>query len=111
MSGTTAEQARVVLVTAPDLACARQLARGLVEQRLAACVNLLPGVESIYRWRGALESAHEVLLLVKTVAGRMGEIEGFLRAQHPYELPECVALVPGEIEARYRAWLEAEAGA
>lgn len=111
MSAGGAELARVVLVTAPDLAVARALARGLVERRLAACVNLVPGLESVYRWQGAVENANEVLLLVKTAAERLPALEDFLAAEHPYDLPECIALEPARIEPRYLAWLLAEAGA
>lgn len=109
MSGSGDQQARVLLVTAPDLECARALARGLVERRLAACVNLVPGLESIYRWQGAIESAKEVLLVVKTGAARVGEIERFLAAEHPYDVPECIALEPASVERSYLAWLLAEA--
>jgi len=110
MSGTGIELARVVLVTAPDLACARRLAHGLVERRLAACVNLVPGMESIYRWQGAIESSSEVLLVVKTAAGRMGEIEAYLESEHPYDCPECIALQPARVERAYLEWLLAESG-
>jgi periplasmic divalent cation tolerance protein len=109
MAGTGVELARVVLVTAPDLASARSLARGLVEQRLAACVNLLPGVESIYRWKGTVESSSEVLLLVKTAAGRLPALEAFLESEHPDEVPECIALQPARVERAYLDWLLAEA--
>ena len=104
------DAARVVLITAPDLETARRLARGLVDGRLAACVNLVNAIESVYRWRGAVESANEVLLLVKTRADRVAQIEGFLAREHPYELPECLVLAPEHVEARYLAWLLAETG-
>jgi periplasmic divalent cation tolerance protein len=110
MTGSGVELARVVLVTAPDLASARTLARGLVERRLAACVNLMPGLESIYRWKGAVESSNEVLLLVKTAAGRLAALEAYLEAEHPYEVPECIALQPARVERAYLDWLLAEAG-
>lgn len=95
----------MVLVTAPDLDTARALARGLVERRIAACVNLVPGLESIYRWRGALESANEVLLLLKTSAARLAELERFLADEHPYEVPELVAFAPEQVAAAYGRWL------
>jgi periplasmic divalent cation tolerance protein len=103
-----AEEARVVLVTHPE-AGAEDFAAGLVERRLAACVNLLP-VRSVYRWQGAVERAPEVLLVVKTVAGRLPALERHLRERHPYDVPECVALDPVRVEPGYRAWLVAEAG-
>ncbi|MBK7643540.1 MAG: divalent-cation tolerance protein CutA [Planctomycetes bacterium] len=108
MSGSGSEDARVVLVTAPEIGVARALARGLLERRLAACVNLLPGLESHYRWKGALESASEVLLLVKTRAAHLPRLEAFLAQEHPYECPECIALEPAHVERSYLEWLLAE---
>ena len=108
MSAALAETIRVVLVTAPDLAAARTLARRMVEGRMAACVNLLPAVESVYRWQGALESANEVLLVIKTSAERLAELEGFVAREHPYEVPEFVVLDPSHVGANYLAWLVRE---
>lgn len=102
------DQARVVLITAPDPATAERLAREMVEQRLAACVNGIPGAFSVWRWQGAIERAEEVLLIAKTEAGRLPEILAWLERSHPYEVPECVALAPAEVSPRYRAWLSAE---
>jgi periplasmic divalent cation tolerance protein len=98
--------ARVVLITHPARG-ARAFARRLVEERLAACVNLLP-LESIYRWKGAIESSREVLLVVKTRAPRLAPLERFVAREHPYDLPELVALEPAHVEPRYLAWLAAE---
>jgi periplasmic divalent cation tolerance protein len=103
--------ARIVLVTAPDATVARDLAHGLVERRLAACVNLLPQVTSIYRWQGAVEEASEVLLVIKTNAARVDAIERWLADEHPYDVPECIALVPAQVEAKYLAWLMSESSA
>lgn len=100
-----ASRARIVLVTAPDEAVARKLARALVDGRLAACVNLVPRVTSIYRWRDAVEEASEVLLVIKTTTERLPEIERTLAEQHPYDVPECIALVPEHVEATYLSWL------
>lgn len=105
--GLRPEAARVVLVTAPDAQVARALARRMVELRLAACVNLVPIASSIYRWQGRIEEEPEVLLLTKTTAGRLEELERFLAREHPAEVPECVALRPSEVEGRYLAWLTA----
>lgn len=101
-------EARIVFVTAPDESTARRLARGLVEERLAACVNLLPGALSIYRWQGALEESAEVLMVVKTTASKLAAAERWLDEQHPYDTPEFVALTPAAVEAKYLAWLLAE---
>lgn len=101
------EDARVVLITAPDEAIARELARALVEERLAACVNLVPGITSLYRWDGALCEDAEWLLLVKTRARHLADLATRVRALHPYDVPELVALEPAAVEASYLAWLEA----
>jgi periplasmic divalent cation tolerance protein len=106
-SGGGAE-ARVVLMTAPDLQSAEAIARALVERRLAACVNLVPGVRSIYRWKGAIEDASEVLLVAKTVAGRLGALQEALGELHSYEVPEMVALEAERVAPRYLEWLRAE---
>ncbi len=95
-------------MTAPDLALARSLAHALVEQRCVACVNLVPGVQSIYRWQGQIEESSEVLLVAKTTAGRIADLMRQLRELHPYEVPECVVLEPRDVEAKYKAWLIAE---
>lgn len=98
--------ARVVLVTAPDLSVARDLARGLVERELAACANLVPGIRSIYRWEGKIEDEEEVLMVIKTTAARLDALERWVVEAHPYDTPECVALEPAAVEARYLSWLE-----
>ena len=97
-----------VLVSAPDDASARRIARALVEERLAACVNLLPGVHSIYRWKGAVEEASEVLLVAKTRAARVAALAARVRALHPYELPEVVALPVADGSRSYLRWVLAD---
>jgi len=82
----------VILTNLPDRESAMKLARGLVEQRAAACVNVLGECASFYRWKGAVESAAEVPVLIKTRAARYDEVEAAIRALHPYELPEIVAV-------------------
>ena len=96
---------RVVLVTAPDAEHARRIARALVEERLVACANLLTGVTSVYRWEGAVQEDAEVLLVLKTRAGRLDALEARLGALHPYDVPEFVALAPEHVAAPYLAWL------
>jgi periplasmic divalent cation tolerance protein len=83
----------------------------MVERSLAACVNLVPGVTSIYRWKGALEESAEVLMLAKTTAARVAEFEALLVELHPYDTPECVVLEPAHVEAKYLRWLQSETGA
>jgi len=102
---------RVVLVTAPDRATASALARALVEARVAACVNVVGDVTSVYRWQDAVQEEAEVLLIVKSTAGRLPELERLLAERHPYDVPECVALAPDRVEAKYLQWLRAETGA
>jgi len=98
--------ARVVLVTHPPRG-ARAFARLLIEQRLAACVNLVP-VAALYRWRGKIEGAREVLLVVKTTATRLRELERRVRDEHPYECPEFVVLAPEHVASDYSRWLGEE---
>jgi periplasmic divalent cation tolerance protein len=99
---------RLVLVTASSLDEARRIACALLQPRLAACVNIVPGVESHYWWQGRLEQGSEVLLLVKTSAEQFEAVAAAVRAAHSYECPEIVALDPLEIAPTYRAWWERE---
>ena len=98
----------LVLTNLPDAASAERIARLLVEQRLAACVNILAPCTSVYRWNAAIETAAEVPLLIKTTRARYAELQATLAEAHPYELPEIVAVpleagLPG-----YLAWVAAE---
>lgn len=97
------ENAMVVLCTFPDLDQARQIGAALVERQVAACVNLLPGVESIYRWQGKTERAGEILALIKTT--RYPDLEAALRELHPYEVPEIIALPIAAGLPAYLSWL------
>jgi periplasmic divalent cation tolerance protein len=97
----------LVLTTLPDHAAARALAERLVAERLAACVNILAPCTSVYRWRGAVESATEVPLLIKTAAERYPALESALRAAHPYELPELIAVPVTQGLAAYLDWVTA----
>ncbi len=102
------DEVLVVLTNLPDQDSARRLAMALVESRVAACVNVLPGCRSVYRWQGAVESADEVPVLMKTTRGRYEALERQLRAHHPYELPEIIALpVAAGLDA-YLDWVRAE---
>lgn len=102
--------ARLVYVTAPDLAEAERLARLAVERRLAACANILPAMRSLYWWRGKLEQADEVVLLFKTTEALAGELTRTLAEAHSYDCP-CVVVLP--IESGHPAflqWIEEETG-
>ena len=99
---------RVVLVTAPDPGTAAALARTLVEERLAACANLVPGVRSIYRWEGEVQDDAEVLLVLKTRAARCDALAARVRDLHPYDLPEVVVLPVGGGSRGYLEWVIAE---
>ncbi|NIP18823.1 MAG: divalent cation tolerance protein CutA [Xanthomonadales bacterium] len=96
----------VILCTCPDREVASRLASRLVEERLAACVNVLPEIRSIYRWEGAVSEDAEVLLVIKTMEARYGELEAWLEENHPYDVPEIVALPAAGVSAGYLAWLE-----
>ncbi|MGP0017431.1 MAG: divalent-cation tolerance protein CutA [Candidatus Sulfotelmatobacter sp.] len=96
---------RIVLSTTGSEDEARNLARHLVEHQLAACVNIIPQIESIYRWQGKVESSREWLLLIKTTAERFPAVRDAIRELHSYELPECVALSIEDGSPLYLQWL------
>ncbi len=100
--------ARLVLCTCPDASTASRLARALVEERLAACVNVVGGVASTYRWNGEVHVDDEVLLVIKTMADRFEAMQARLVALHPYDVPEVLAIEPAGGAAPYLAWLERE---
>ena len=101
-------QALLVIANCPDEACANRIALAVVEAGLAACVNLLPRVQSVNRWQGNIEYASEVPLLIKTTAGRYTELETAIRALHPYDVPEIIALPIAQGLPAYLDWLAAE---
>ena len=94
----------VVLSTFPDAASARAAADALVSESLAACVNLLPGVQSVYRWQDRLETGTEILAVIKTTDERYAAMEERLRGLHPYEVPEIVALPAAAVSGAYLQW-------
>jgi len=100
--------ALVVLCTVPSLEEGRRLAKELVGRRLAACVNLIPRVESIYRWQGAVESAEEVLLIMKTTTPRFAELRDKIAELHSYDVPEILALPVSDGSATYLDWLSGQ---
>jgi periplasmic divalent cation tolerance protein len=98
-------QLLVVLSTFPDGAAARAAAETLVGEQLAACVNILPGVESVYRWQGKVETGAEVLAVIKTTAERYPQMEKRLQELHPYDVPEILALPAAAVAESYLAWV------
>lgn len=98
----------MVFTNCPDTESASALARHVIEQRLAACVNVLGPCASVYRWRGAVEQAQEVPVIMKTTRGAFDRLAGAIRSNHPYELPEIVAV---RVEAGlpdYLNWVRSE---
>ena len=95
----------VVLSTVGRAEDADRIARALVEERLAACVNVVRGLVSVYRWKDAVEREEELLLVIKTRAERVGDLEARLLALHPYELPEVVVLPIGGGSEAYLGWV------
>lgn len=93
------------LTTCPDRASAEAIATALVEERLAACVNLVPGLRSIYRWQGAIEQADEHQLLIKTTRTAYPSMQARLAALHPYELPELLAVEAADGLPAYLQWV------
>jgi periplasmic divalent cation tolerance protein len=97
--------ARIVLTTTGSQEEARKIAHALVERRLAACVNIVPQIESVYRWQGKVESAKEWLLVIKTQAGSFERIRDVLKELHSYDLPECVMLEIAAGSNEYLNWI------
>jgi periplasmic divalent cation tolerance protein len=95
-----------VHITAPSRAQASTMARTLVDERLAACVNIVDGVQSVYRWEEKVEESAEVLCLVKTRAGLLDALIERVQALHPYQVPEILAFEVADGSAAYLAWLE-----
>ena len=103
----SARKFALVLVTAPDRKTARALATAALRARLIACANLVPKVESHYRWKGKIESAAEVLMILKTTRARLAALEKLILARHPYDTPEFLVLSPDRGTKRYLDWLQA----
>jgi periplasmic divalent cation tolerance protein len=97
----------IVLVTAPEIKTARSLARAALSAQLVACANLIPKIESHYRWQGKLERGDEVLMILKTTRARLAALEKLILAKHPYDTPEFVALEIASGSKKYLAWLDA----
>jgi periplasmic divalent cation tolerance protein len=96
---------RLVLSTASSETEARKIAQHLVEQQLAACVNIVPQIESVYRWHGKVESSREWLLVIKTVVDKFPAVRDAIRELHSYDLPECIALAIDDGSSDYLEWI------
>lgn len=96
----------LIYCTCPDMETAEQIARRLLTDELAACVNILPGVRSIYRWQGEVETAQEHLLLIKSQQARYAMIEAAIKAMHPYEVPEIIAVAIDNGSTEYLQWID-----
>jgi len=101
----SAKGCRVVLVTCGSTAEARKIALSVVQKKLAACANLVPSVESIYRWKGRVERAREVLLIIKTTADRFPELEKEVKRLHSYDVPEFIVLLIAAGSTEYLRWI------
>jgi periplasmic divalent cation tolerance protein len=97
--------ARVVLTTAGSREEAQKIARELVERRLAACVNVIPQIESVYRWEDKVETAPEWLLIIKTQAGAFEKLRNAIKELHSYDVPECIMLGIADGSAEYLNWV------
>lgn len=100
----------VVLVTAPDIGVARKIAKAAVGARLAACANIVPGIESHYWWQGKLDTGAEVLIIFKTTTGALPKLEKIVLENHPYDTPEIISLPIKSGNARYLKWLISSTG-
>ena len=101
-------QLLVVVTSLPSLEAAQRLARDLVEQKLAACVQLIGGIQSIYRWEGKVCEEAEVLLSAKTTVNQWPTISSFIQKNHPYDLPEILAFTPEQYSEQYGEWVSSE---
>ena len=97
----------VVLATAPDLKTARALAKAALTAKLVACANLIPNIESRYRWRGKIESSAEVLLIMKSTKSKLAALEKLVLSRHPYDTPEFLVLPLTAGSRKYLDWLAA----
>ena len=98
---------RIVLTTAGSEEEARKIAQHMVEHKSAACVNIIPQIESVYRWQGKIESSREWLLLIKTTIEKFPAVRDAIRTLHSYDLPECVAIAIDDGSREYLQWIGA----
>jgi periplasmic divalent cation tolerance protein len=97
---------RIVLTTTSSVEEGKKIAQALVERRLAACVNIIPKIESVYRWEGKIEEAKEVLLLIKTTERAFARLRDAICELHSYQVPECISLNVDDGTAPYLQWIE-----
>ncbi len=95
----------ICLVTCPSQEVAGSLAKGIVDRQLAACVNILPGVQSIYRWQGSVCVEQECLMIIKSTSERQDDLKRAILEEHPYEVPEFIALDTLEVSGPYAQWI------
>lgn len=107
-SQSLSEQAFIGYITAPSMNVAQSLARSLLESQSVACVNLIPGVESMYRWDGKIQCDREVLLMVKTTGQGRQRVIDMVRDEHPYDVPECIFSQISAGHQPYLSWLSSE---
>lgn len=100
-----AKNFQIALCTAPDLEVAQHLASLMVERKLAACVNLLPNIISVYQWQGEIEQEAEILMLIKTEEKLIHKLDGLLEQEHPYEVPELISCNIEQASGSYLQWL------
>ena len=108
MDAEITEEVLIVLTNLPDRVSAQRIAHSLIENRAAACVNILAECASVYRWQGKVESASEVPLLIKTTRSAYARLEQLIRSQHPYELPEIIAVTVASGLPAYLHWVATE---
>ena len=102
------EQILLVMTNVPDMECAQSIVKVLLEQRLAACVNCQAGVQSSYRWQGAIETANEVGVSIKTTASRYAQLQAVIKSLHPYDVPEIIAVPVVTGSQPYLTWIAEE---
>lgn len=100
----------LVLSTTGSEAEAKRIAQALVERRLAACVNIVPRIQSVYKWEGKVETAEEFLLVIKTTKARSADVQAAIRELHSYDLPECISISMEGGSAEYLKWIEESVG-
>ena len=102
------DRAVFVYTTFPSIVEAETVGNGLVDARLAACINILPGMISVYRWQGSVERAEEVVMIVKTRASLAEQVRASVKATHPYDTPAILVIPIESVDERYFAWILAE---